>query len=107
MVIKPGTVLADEENKTLRILVVEDNPGDVIIIRELLKASGTKFSLANATSLKESLFLISSNHYDVMIVDLGLPDSMGINTIRELLNNDVPQPVIVMTGLDDEEVALA
>jgi len=91
----------------LRVLIIEDNPGDIIIIRELLKVTGAKFILSNATSLKESLDLLKSNHYDVIILDLGLPDSMGIKTLKEFLNFEIIPPVVVMTGLDDEEIALA
>ncbi len=91
----------------LRILIIEDNPGDIIIIRELLKVSGARFVLSNATSLKESLDLLKSNHYDVILLDLGLPDSMGIRTLKEFLNFEIFPPVVVMTGLDDEAIALA
>lgn len=91
----------------LRILVIEDNPGDVVVIREMLKVSGAKFILSNATTLRESIDLLRSDLYDVIILDLGLPDSIGLKTLREFLNFEVIPPVVVMTGLDDEEMALA
>lgn len=101
----PSGQAVNEES--LKILIIEDNPGDIIIIREILKASGARFVLSNATSLRESIDLIRSNPYDVIILDLGLPDSIGIKTLREFLNFEIIPPVVVMTGLDDEETALA
>lgn len=104
---KAVTAMQGNSDLSLRILIIEDNPGDIIIIREILKASGARFILSNATSLRESVDLLVSNPYDVIILDLGLPDSMGLKTLREFLNFEVIPPVIVMTGLDDEETALA
>ena len=91
---------------TLKILIVEDNPGDVLIVREHLKSSGLNFTLSHAVNLKDSLKLCSENIFDVILLDLGLPDSTGIETLRELYDSKVGSPLVVMTGLDDEEVAL-
>ncbi|MGE5420372.1 MAG: ATP-binding protein [Chloroflexota bacterium] len=107
MVKKTVPAMQGNSELSLRILIIEDNPGDIIIIRETLKATGARFVLSNATSLKESVDLLTSNPYDVIILDLGLPDSMGLKTLREFLNFEVIPPVIVMTGLDDEETALS
>lgn len=104
---KAVTDMQNNSELSLRILIIEDNPGDIIIIREILKASGARFVLSNATSLRESVELLASNPYDVIILDLGLPDSIGLKTLKEVLNFEVIPPVIVMTGLDDEEIALA
>lgn len=91
----------------LRILIIEDNPGDIILIRELLRSSDRKFELTNATSLKEAVDLLNSNAYDVILLDLGLPDSSGLKTLKEFLYLEISMPVVVMTGLDDEDIALA
>ncbi len=106
--VKKGILSGQPVNdEVLKILIIEDNPGDIIIIREILKSSGTNFVLTNATSLKDSIELLKSNPYDVIILDLGLPDSMGLTTLREFLNFEIIPPVVVMTGLDDEQIALA
>jgi two-component system, sensor histidine kinase and response regulator len=91
----------------LSILIVEDNPGDVVIVRELLAESGAIFTLTNAATLRDSLSLCVNNEYDVILLDLGLPDSFGIETLKKIQVFKVIPPVIVMTGLDDEDVALA
>lgn len=92
--------------KQLRILIIEDNPGDVIIIREHLRTAGTIFSLVNAFSLNDAAQLLSSGTFDIILLDLGLPESSGIDTLREFFRHEIVSPVIVMTGLDDEETAL-
>lgn len=91
----------------LKILIIEDNPGDIILIKEYLRESGVSFELTGAGTLKKSLALLSTNRYDVILLDLGLPDSSGIETLKTLLSGDLATPVIVMTGLDDDETALA
>jgi signal transduction histidine kinase/CheY-like chemotaxis protein len=91
----------------LRILLIEDNPGDIIIIRELLKLSGTRFKLTVAHSVTESINLLRSGNYDIILLDLGLPDSSGLETLREFVFLETGTPVVVMTGLDDEDMALA
>jgi signal transduction histidine kinase/DNA-binding NarL/FixJ family response regulator len=98
-----GTSLKD---RSFRILLVEDNPGDVLIINELLKASGIDFSLAHLSTLKETLLLCVEREFDVILLDLGLPDSIGVETLKKIQVCKMKSPVVVMTGLDDEDVAL-
>jgi signal transduction histidine kinase/response regulator of citrate/malate metabolism len=91
----------------LRILLIEDNPGDIIIIRELLKLSGARFKLTIAHSVSDSIDLLRTGNYDIILLDLGLPDSSGLETLREFVSLEFGPPVVVMTGLDDEDMALA
>lgn len=93
--------------QVLRILIIEDNPGDIILIRELLKTSGRLIDLSNATTLREAAELLNSNTYDVILLDLGLPDSSGLKTLKDFLYWEISPPVVVMTGLDDEDLALS
>ena len=88
------------------ILLVEDNPGDVVIVKELLKITGLNFNLTNVKSLRETISTCSQNEFDVILLDLGLPDSIGIDTLIKAGNCTEQSPVIVMTGLDDEDIAL-
>jgi len=85
------------------ILLVEDNPGDVVIIRELLNSSGARFRLKNVSTLKETLVLCAESNYDVILLDLGLPDSIGIETLKKIQLFNLRSPIIVMTGLDDDD----
>jgi signal transduction histidine kinase/DNA-binding NarL/FixJ family response regulator len=92
---------------TLRILLVEDNPGDVYIISNYLKATNINLVLTKASTLSESLLLCMDHSFDVILLDLGLPDSFGLDTLRKMQVFRVIPPVVVMTGLDDEDIALA
>ena len=90
----------------LNILVVEDNPGDVYIIKELLKSKGTKFALDHSSRLGDAIKMAGKKEFDVILLDLGLPDSVGLETLKKFKASQVKVPVVVMTGLDDEDVAL-
>ncbi len=90
----------------INVLLVEDNPGDVIILKEHLKDSGIFHDLTHSSTLKDALKKIRENNFDVILLDLGLPESKGLDTIKKFPLADIKAPVIVMTGLDDEETAL-
>ncbi len=91
----------------LNILMVEDNPGDVALVKELVRACGISFTFKNVRTLKETIALCAGNNYDVILLDLGLPDSVGLETLKKIQKTKVKSPVVVMTGLDDEDIALA
>lgn len=95
------------DEKTLNILLVEDNPGDVFIIKDLIKSTGTRFSIRHSSLLAEAIQLSGQQDFDVILLDLGLPDSIGLDTLKKLQVSKIKAPVVVMTGLDDEDIALA
>ena len=92
--------------KSLSILLVEDNPGDAVLIRELLKTSGIAFSMKQVASLKEAIVLCVEREFDIVLLDLGLPDSVGLETLKKIQVFKMKSPVVVLTGLDDEDTAL-
>jgi len=97
-------------NKQIRVLLVEDNPGDVRLIKELLsqedaQKDGASFHLEYATRLSTALERVSSGDIDVLLLYLGLPDSQGFDTYRRLHAKAPEVPIVVLTDLDD--VALA
>jgi signal transduction histidine kinase/DNA-binding NarL/FixJ family response regulator len=91
----------------LQILIVEDNPGDVLIVTELMRSSGINFKMTHASTLRETLSLCLENDFDIILLDLGLPDSVGLETLKKIQVFRIKSPVVVMTGLDDEYIALA
>jgi signal transduction histidine kinase/response regulator of citrate/malate metabolism len=104
---QPQILTEDNSNKhQFNILLVEDNRGDVIIFNEILKSSGIIFSLTNAATLEESLELCRKREFDVILLDLGLPDSSGLETLKKIQISNVLPPIVVMTGLDVEDTAL-
>jgi signal transduction histidine kinase len=94
------------DEKHLRILLIEDNPGDIYLISELLGASGLQFVVDRSSSLVDAIKLAGSQDYDAVLLDLGLPDSFGLETLRRFKQTKINAPVVVLTGLDDEEIAI-
>jgi putative two-component system response regulator len=93
------------ENAT-RLLMFEDNPGDVTLIREQLSKSGDFFEILSFDLLSQGLEFLVTNHVDVVLLDLGLPDSQGLNTIEMVMAKNSSVPIIILTGLDDEKIAM-
>jgi signal transduction histidine kinase/FixJ family two-component response regulator len=91
----------------IRILIVEDNPGDVVLIGEFIKSTGINFKLTHATDLRKISEIHTGNEFDVMLLDLGLPGSAGLETLKLVKDLGINLPIVVMTGLDDEDIALA
>ena len=89
-----------------RILLIEDNPGDVRLIRALLRDAGdSRFHLKAVDRLSAGLAQVSDRAFDVVLVDLALPDSSGLDSFQRLYAQAPRAPIIVLTGLDDESVA--
>ncbi len=94
-------------NRCLKVLLVEDDPGDAFLLRTLLtQAEQVTFDLACATRLSEGLTYLSEDTFDIMLLDLSLPDSVGLATIDKVRDYTHNVPIIVLTGLDDEEIAM-
>jgi two-component system cell cycle sensor histidine kinase/response regulator CckA len=89
----------------ISVLLIEDNPADVRLIEEMLKDAQAQVSLTVADSLTAGAGQLERNHYDVVLLDLGLPESSGLDTYRKLRDKFRDIAVIVLTGLDDYEVA--
>ncbi len=88
----------------INILLVEDNPGDIFIIEEMLaEVNRFDYTLTIATSLAETTEYLKYKIFNLIILDLGLPDSYGINSFKKIYeeNNDIP--ILVITGLEDDE----
>ncbi len=96
------------KNKLIKILLVEDNPGDALLLDEMLKEVGnTQFQLSHTTRLDEGLKYLLKDTFDLLLLDLGLPDSQGIDTFT-IMNQHAPElPIIILTGLEDEKFAIS
>lgn len=90
----------------IRVLLVEDNPGDARLIHELLKESVDQFDLTVATSVKDAIRSLEEVHFHLALLDLSLPDSRGIDTFHRIFAHTPQVPLIILSGLDDEALAL-
>ena len=94
------------EKPAVRVLLVEDNLGDARLIELALAAARwTQFELERVDTLAAALARASQGGIDVMLLDLTLPDSSGIQTLREAYAQAREIPIVVFTGLDDDELA--
>jgi DNA-binding response OmpR family regulator len=91
----------------LLILLVEDNPEDTSRIRDfVMEKPALHGRLKVAETLDSALSLLSHYDFDVVLLDLGLPDSSGMDTARRIIGGYPETAVIVLSGPTDEEVAL-
>jgi len=95
------------ENKKIKILLIEDNVDDTELIRRKLeKSANTRFQVTTARTLHDGLELVEKDMPDLIISDLGLPDSHGLDTVTKILL-ELPQiPLVVLSGFDDEAIAI-
>ena len=91
----------------IRVLLVEDNPADARILAELLRDHPAgRLALDHAERLGTALERLSRDHYDVVLLDLSLPDSRGLETVIRLHTHAPKAPIVVLTSLDDEALAV-
>jgi PAS domain S-box-containing protein len=91
----------------IHLLLIEDNPGDVGLIREMLaEAKGMSFELEWTETLSEGIERLALSGIDVVLLDLALTDSTGLETLRRLRAASPYAPVVVvLSGLSDEEIS--
>lgn len=95
------------ENNVVDILVVEDNSEYYQLLCTVFSLTSTfKFSLTNVPSLKSALQALEDHQYDVILSDLALPDSHGFDTFAEIYFRAPDIPVVVLTVIDDERLAI-
>ncbi len=91
----------------LHILIVEDNPADVRLIQEMLNESrGNALRFEHAAALSDALALLDNSPADVILLDLSLPDSRGIETLAKIQEKAPHTPIIVLTGMEDQSLAM-
>ena len=94
-------------SEPIKVLLVEDNPGDVRLIREMLKDSKTALAaLEDTSSLTTAVERLAKGVIDAVLLDLGLPDSQGMSTFVKLHSQFPHTPIVVLTGLTDEVLGL-
>jgi PAS domain S-box-containing protein len=93
--------------KNIKVLLVEDNPGDVFLLQEFLKeVTTTVVDLIPVERLDEALNYLAKEIFDVILLDLSLPDSQGLETFVIAHQQSKATPIIVLTGIDDETLAI-
>jgi DNA-binding NarL/FixJ family response regulator len=86
----------------IKVLLVEDNPGDARLVREFLdEASPGGFCVANVDRVSKAEVALAAGDIEVVLLDLTLPDSCGIDTFRKIAQHVDKKRVVVLTGIED------
>jgi putative two-component system response regulator len=94
-------------NERLHILIVEDNQADIDLIREALPETGpVSFQIESVSRLSEALARLKNEGIDLVLLDLGLPDSQSLETYHKLSEATSHIPVIILTSNDNDEMAV-
>jgi len=97
----------ENEVEAVTVLLVEDNPGDVGLMKANLEESThTRFTVLSADRLQKAVDMIPVESPSIILLDLGLPDSSGLSTVEAMVKAAGPIPIIVLTGLSDEQLGL-
>ncbi len=92
----------------IKVLLIEDNPADILLVKKFFnKIQTDEFELIEAEFLSEGLDRLKCNDFDVILLDLSLPDSWGLDSLREIQQITAEVPIIVLTGIQDKDHALA
>ncbi len=90
----------------LRVLLVEDNPDDAFVVDDMLLDTPGVAPLLHARKLKDALELVRRSELDLVLLDLTLPDAEGLDTFRRLREGLPQVPVVILSGREDEQLAL-
>ncbi|MBC8167574.1 MAG: PAS domain S-box protein, partial [Bryobacteraceae bacterium] len=91
----------------INVLLVEDNPADARLLREAVReVEGNHIHLTHVDNLAKALTKLDQSHFDVVMLDLSLPDAEGLATLVTTHNRAPSVPIVVLTGRDDEELAI-
>ncbi len=97
-----------QQPEIIKVLLIEDNPGDARLVKEMLIDTGAnRFSLTHVGLIREGLSrLLGDRGFHLILLDLSLPDGDGLDAIRQVYAVTPHLPVVILTGLDDETVAI-
>lgn len=94
-------------DEKVEILLFEDNPGDAGLIEEMLEEfADFQYEFKTVQTLNEGLSFLKDNRFDIILSDLGLPDSDGIDTFLEIHARNSRIPIIILTGMNDEKIGI-
>ncbi|MBF0479128.1 MAG: response regulator [Candidatus Omnitrophica bacterium] len=91
----------------IKVLVVEDNPADFRLVSEMLTESVSPFfTIFHANLVDEAIKILRKDKFDIILLDINLPDSRGLEGLEKITLQEQGIPIIVLTGLNDQDVGL-
>jgi diguanylate cyclase (GGDEF)-like protein len=95
------------QNTLIKILLIEDNVVDIRLLKELLNdARPNKYVITSAFTANEGMELLHKDSFDIVLMDLNLPDTEGLSTVTHIQEIDKAIPIVVLSGQESEELAL-
>jgi len=95
------------ENRLIKVLLIEDDSAQAKLAQLILsKAEGIKFNVQWADTLSKGLVRLDAGDIDLVLLDLNLPDSKGMDSFEKIMAQATNVPVIIVTGMDDESLAV-
>jgi CheY-like chemotaxis protein len=89
----------DSNVDTIKILIIEDNESDAVLVQHLLESpENSKFKCSSAESILESIELLKKESFDLVILDLNLPDGKGFNTFSQIKELVPDLPILILSG---------
>jgi two-component system, cell cycle sensor histidine kinase and response regulator CckA len=106
---EPPRVPAPPANgsQPIRVLLVEDDPASVLLVRDLLRPARGRFEIESVGRISELRRRTDLGTFNIVLTDLGLPDSQGLETYRRVRSCVNGRPIIVLTGLHDETIGVS
>ncbi|MBD1849777.1 response regulator [Cyanobacteria bacterium FACHB-502] len=92
---------------SIKVLLVEDNAAELRLLQEILKNTVVnQFYLASAKRISEAIACLRAEHFDVILLDLTLPDSTGLESLGTLIGESSNLPIVVLTNTNNDELAI-
>ena len=97
--------------KTIKVLLIEDNPIDLLVIKKMLGKSevtscrNLHFLVDSVSNLSDCRKILKEKNFDFILLDLGLPDSWGMETFTIIFKQCKDVPIIILSSINDESIA--
>jgi CheY-like chemotaxis protein len=101
-----GTIRGHSVGSAINVLLVEDNPDDAEYVVDQLSGNELKVKVDHASELREAIAKVTCGQVDVILLDLGLPDSTALDSFYRMMSSAPQIPIIILTGVDDRSLAL-
>lgn len=95
-------VLSSEPLARATVLLVEDDQSDAMLVQHRLRSAEIAYEVVHRRTLADALAYLENERVDVVLLDLGLPDTDGTNAVRAIRRRRRELPIVVLTGQDDE-----
>ena len=97
----------NQADRDLKVLLIEDDPNDAdLILAALSEIQSFRAIVTRAETLSRAVEFLSQGDLELILLDLGLPDSLGIETFEKILSHFPNLPIIIMSELADEDLAI-